>query len=91
MTSGRQPPPPRQLTPKRDGNEPREGGADEETREMMTRQTGPDSVENAGLDTRLQAQIGLKLKQMFDEVANAPVPDKFIDLLKQLDGQEKSK
>jgi Anti-sigma factor NepR len=31
------------------------------------------------------------LKAMFDEVANAPVPDKFLDLLRKLDGQEAGK
>ena len=58
---------------------------------MMTRQPGPESIDNDGLDARLQAQIGQKLKAMFDEVAKAPIPDKFLELLSKLDGLEKSK
>jgi Anti-sigma factor NepR len=96
MTSGKPPPPPRQPSPEHDGNDdtrkkPREGGADMERREMMIRQTGSGPGEGEGLDARLQAQIGQKLKAMFDEVANAPIPDKFLSLLNQLDGLEKSK
>ena len=91
MTSGKPPILPRQLTPKRDEIEPHEGRAVKERREMMLRQ--PESVvgEGEGLDPRLQAQIGRKLKAMFDEVAKAPIPDKFLDLLDKLDSQEKSK
>ena len=44
-----------------------------------------------GLDTKLQAQIGQKLKSMYDEVANAPIPDKFLELLSKLDGRESDK
>lgn len=95
MTSGKPPPPPRQHSPELDGNDetrkPREGGADMERLEMMIRQTGSGPGEGEGLDARLQAQIGHKLKAMFDEVANAPIPDKFLSLLDQLDGLEKSK
>ena len=54
----------------------------------LTGQSGSDAGECEGLDARLQAQIGQKLKAMFDEVANAPIPGKFLDLLTKLDGQE---
>jgi hypothetical protein len=91
MTSGKPPLLPRQLTPERDENEPREAGAVEERREMMLRQSESVASEGEGLDSRLQAQIGHKLKAMFDEVAKAPIPDKFLDLLNKLDSQEKSK
>lgn len=42
----------------------------------------------AGLDARLQSQIGHKLKAMFEEVAQAPIPDKFLTLLQKLDGKD---
>jgi Anti-sigma factor NepR len=58
---------------------------------MMLRQPETVAGDGQGLDPRLQAQIGQKLKAMFDEVAKAPVPDKFLDLLNQLNIQEKSK
>jgi hypothetical protein len=91
MTSGKPPLLPRQLTPKRDENEPHEGEAVKERRDMMLRQSEAVAGEGEGLDPRLQAQIGQKLKAMFDEVAKAPVPDKFLDLLDKLETQEKSK
>jgi Anti-sigma factor NepR len=91
MTSGKPPILPGQLTPEGDEVEPREGKAVKEIRDMRLSQ--PDSVvgEGEGLDPRLQAQIGQKLKAMFDEVAKAPIPDKFLDLLDKLDSREKSK
>ncbi len=89
MTSGKPPILPRQLTPECDEVEPREAKAVEEKREMMLRR--PESAVGEGLDPRLQAQIGQKLKAMFDEVAKAPIPDKFLELLDKLDSREKLK
>jgi hypothetical protein len=43
------------------------------------------------LDGESQAQIGRMLKAMYDEVAQEPVPEKFLDLLKQLERKEPSK
>ena len=40
------------------------------------------SVEEARL--RQQA-IGVKLRQMFDEIVNEPVPDEFLDILRRAD------
>ena len=41
----------------------------------------------ANLDeARLRQQaIGVKLRQMFDEVVNEPVPDEFLDILRRAD------
>ncbi len=37
-------------------------------------------------DARLRQQaIGVKLRQMFDEVVNEPVPDEFLDILRRAD------
>jgi hypothetical protein len=37
-------------------------------------------------EARLRQQaIGVKLRQMFDEVVNEPVPDEFLDILRQAD------
>ena len=43
--------------------------------------------ESAALDeARLRQQaIGVKLRQMFDEVVNEPVPDEFLDILRRAD------
>ena len=91
MTSRKQPDLSRPLISKRDDTQPREGEADLERREMMTLETGTEAADSAGLDARLQAKIGQTLKAMFDEVAKAPVPDKFLDLLNKLEVQEKNK
>jgi hypothetical protein len=39
-------------------------------------------------EARLRQQaIGVKLRQMFDDVVNEPVPDEFIDILRRADEQ----
>jgi hypothetical protein len=87
MTKRTPPPVLKSMKPQSDGGPQREGAADKEMRDMQTLgYTGQAEVE--GLDARLQAQIGLKLKAMYDELANEPIPDKFMDLLRKLDGQE---
>jgi hypothetical protein len=39
-------------------------------------------------DPTVQAAIGRKLRALYDEVANEPVPDRFSELLKRLADQE---
>ena len=34
-----------------------------------------------------QQAIGVKLRQMFDEVVNEPVPDEFLDILRRADAK----
>jgi len=37
-------------------------------------------------EARLRQQaIGVKLRQMFDQVVNEPVPDEFLDILRRAD------
>ena len=45
------------------------------------------SVEEARL--RQQA-IGVKLRQMFDDIVNEPVPDDFLDILRKADASKSS-
>ncbi len=47
-----------------------------------TRPTGEAPLEEARL--RQQA-IGVKLRHMFDEVVNEPVPDEFLEILRRAD------
>ena len=47
-----------------------------------SRKPSESNVEEARL--RQQA-IGVKLRQMFDDVVNEPVPDDFLDILRQAD------
>ena len=44
---------------------------------------------SAALDeARLRQQaIGVRLRQMFDEVVNEPVPDEFLDILRRADSR----
>lgn len=39
---------------------------------------------------RRQAKIGQKLRQLYDDVANEPVPDDFLKLLEQADQRRKT-
>ncbi len=48
--------------------------------------TGEAGLEEARL--RQQA-IGVKLRHMFDEVVNEPVPDEFLDILRRADDRAK--
>jgi Anti-sigma factor NepR len=41
------------------------------------------------LDDLAVSQIGKKLRAQFDEILNEQVPDRFLDLLNQLDAAEK--
>ena len=45
---------------------------------------GPASLDEARL--RQQA-IGAKLRQMFDELVNEPVPEEFLDILRRADAR----
>lgn len=40
-------------------------------------------------EARLRQQaIGVKLRQMFDQVVNEPVPDDFLDILRRADSKQ---
>ncbi|HWE17368.1 MAG TPA: NepR family anti-sigma factor [Hyphomicrobiaceae bacterium] len=41
------------------------------------------------LDRTVQAQIGRLLRDVFADVADEPVPDRFVTLLAQLEAKEK--
>ncbi|HUF44530.1 MAG TPA: NepR family anti-sigma factor [Aestuariivirgaceae bacterium] len=43
------------------------------------------------MDSQTRKHIGRMLKATYDEVAREPVPDKFLDLLKQLEAAEPRK
>ena len=49
--------------------------------------------DDASLDeARLRQQaIGVKLRHMFDQVVNEPVPDEFLDILRRADERSSSK
>jgi Anti-sigma factor NepR len=42
-------------------------------------------VEEPGLDRDIQKHIGARLRAMYDELRDQPIPDRFLDLLGKLD------
>ena len=44
-----------------------------------------------GLDRQIQGRIGDQLRAMYDELMHQPVPDRFADLLGQLEKSDRSK
>ncbi len=57
-------------------------------KDMMLEQAGLASDEHGKvvpLETDLQAQIGRQLRAIYDGVLSQPVPDRFLELLDQLD------
>ncbi len=57
-------------------------------RQAEGKQPPGDLADGAKLDQFSQGHIGRMLKAMYDEVAREPVPDKFRELLKQLEAKE---
>ncbi len=63
------------------------------TTKKMIEQTPSRRRTDAALDeARLRQQaIGIKLRQMFDEVVNEPVPDHLLDILRRADENRSDK
>ena len=66
--------------------------AQEGTRNMDPRppSQGPDK-QGGMLDQSLQGKIGRMLRDIFSDVAEEPVPDRFVRLLEALEAREKSR
>ena len=50
--------------------------------------SAPQAPLEAGLDRNVQARIGDNLRAMYDDLLQQPVPDRFKDLLSQLENQK---
>ena len=50
-----------------------------------------DTPMGARLEADLQAHIGRQLRAVYDEVVNEPVPDKFVQLLEELERKQRSR
>jgi hypothetical protein len=59
-----------------------------EPKPTTDRRSTPAALDEARL--RQQA-IGVRLRQMFDEVVNEPVPDEFLDILRRADQRKSEK
>jgi hypothetical protein len=60
---------------------------------MIEQQPNEQRRSSAALDeARLRQQaIGVRLRQMFDDVVNEPVPDEFLDILRKHDERSAEK
>ncbi|TCR68715.1 NepR family anti-sigma factor [Bosea sp. BK604] len=56
--------------------------------EMTEPDRGDDQELEPILDPKVQESIGRSLKAHYDDLVNAPIPDKFLVLLAQLEAQE---
>jgi hypothetical protein len=45
----------------------------------------PPSSPARGAPTDIQAYIGTRLREVYDDVASQPIPDRFIELMRELD------
>ena len=67
------------------------GGEGKEGATMESTATGKSRVgATRGLDSRSQEAIGRALKAHYDDLVQAPVPDKFMELLDRLEATERS-
>ncbi|NWE53170.1 NepR family anti-sigma factor [Brevundimonas sp. P7753] len=62
------------------------------TKEANPRPDAPASRDQGLEEVRLRQQaIGVKLRHMFDQVVNEPVPDEFLDILRRADERSSTK
>ena len=54
--------------------------------ETPATRTKKSEAKPAKLGREVQARLGQQLRAMYDDVLNQGVPDRFADLIKQLDG-----
>jgi hypothetical protein len=54
----------------------------------MSEPDDPDEGSDPVMDPKVQESIGRSLKAHYDDIVNAPVPDKFLVLLAQLEATE---
>ena len=69
-----------EADPKRPVEKPK-SGADDGTRTPLT---GP-AAQGEQRSVDIQAYIGARLRSSYDDVASQPVPDRFLQLMQQLD------
>lgn len=52
----------------------------------------PEAAEETGgqLDAAIQNRLGTMLKQHYDDLVSAPIPDQFLVLLAELEAKEKA-
>jgi hypothetical protein len=58
---------------------------------MIEQKPNGDEPEGISLDPVIQAHIGRELRALFDEIADEPVPDRFLALLQSLEAKKQDK
>lgn len=58
--------------------------------ELMKDRSDKDTEPNLEEARLRQQAIGVKLRQMFDDIVNEPVPDEFLDILRKADQRSSS-
>ncbi len=64
---------------------------DKKPKRQQPEDQGNGQGNGKGLDGEAQKHIGRMLKATYEEIAHEPVPDKFLELLKQLEASEPRK
>jgi hypothetical protein len=64
---------------------------DSRDKQPKRQQSGDQQGNGKALDGEAQKHIGRMLKATYEEIAHEPVPDKFLELLKQLEASEPRK
>lgn len=66
---------------------------DDNTRKSKAKKPAPtsESVMQVPAHPQVSDLIGRRLRSYYDEIAKQPVPDRFLDLLQQLESTEASK
>ena len=63
-----------------------------DSKDTRPRPDAPASKDQGLEEVRLRQQaIGVKLRHMFDEVVNEPVPDEFLEILRRADQASSTK
>jgi len=71
------------------GNPALENGDSKAVMQTDNNSDGANQTSNAELGTDIQGHLGRKLKASYDEIIRQPVPDRFRQLLEELERREK--
>ena len=63
----------------------------EDTHPIETARTSNGEARESAVDNDIQLHLGQKLKDTYDDLIKQPVPDKFRQLLEDLERQEKKR
>lgn len=66
-------------------------GRERKSSKAGMKQTGSEARHSPGLDRVIQAQIGDKLRAMYGELVEQPVPDRLASILERLGGEMPAK